>query len=84
MQKMDGKQYHVAVALRENGRLDFYSDFRLVDQSLEGETYTDIQCDFKQFYFRRQGSVSTTSKKGNKIKVGHQSLSASDLFKSAL
>ena len=49
----DDKYFHVAVALRQNGQLDFYSDFRLVDQSLEGEMYLDIECDFKQFYVKR-------------------------------
>ena len=49
----DGKYFHVAVALRKNQQLDFYSDFRLVDQSLEGEKYFDIECDFKQFYVKR-------------------------------
>ena len=47
MQKEDDKYFHVAVAIRENGQLDFYSDFRLVDQSLEGENFVDIECDFK-------------------------------------
>ena len=51
MQEVDGQSYHVAVALRENGQLDFYSDFRLVDQSLATEKFIKIECDFKQFYF---------------------------------
>ena len=58
--------FHVAVAIRENGQLDFYSDFRLVDQSREGQVFIDIECDFKQFYIKKQKTkeeIAANSKK---------------------
>ena len=67
----NGKLFHVAVAIRENGQLDFYSDFRLVDQSLAEEKFVDIECDFKNFYIKR------------KVGDGLGELSAATLFKCA-
>ena len=47
----DGKKLHVAVALRQTGELDFYSDFRLVDRSAAGHKFDKIESNFKAFYF---------------------------------
>jgi hypothetical protein len=43
----------VAVALRSDLSLDFYSDFRHVDSSNKGEKYTEIDADYKQFYIKK-------------------------------
>ena len=48
-----GKGYQVAIVVRQNGRVEFYSDFMLVNEYFN----TDVQCvdvetDFHQFYLK--------------------------------
>ena len=62
------------MALRENYRLDFYSDFRLVDQSLPKDKFIDIEADFKQFYIkkvRNEEEIAADRKAGKKETSDH-------------
>ena len=48
----DGKGYMVGTVLRENGRIEFYSDFMLVEEYYrEKKRCVDIETDAKIFYY---------------------------------
>ena len=67
----NGSKLHVAVALRETGELDFYSDFRLVDRSSpNGVKFDRIESNFKAFYFstKELQDSGADGKKGKKSK----------------
>ena len=67
----NGTKLHVAVALRETGELDFYSDFRLVDRSSpQGVKFDKIESNFKAFYFstKELDDSGADGKKGKKSK----------------
>ena len=47
-----GKRYQVSLALRQNGRIEVYSDFILVNEFYNPQMQcVDIASDFNQFYF---------------------------------
>ena len=49
----EGKLYMVGVALRADGRLEFYSDFMLVEEYFNPyKPCDDIDCDFDLFYYK--------------------------------
>ena len=48
-----GKKYQVAIAIRENGRIEFYSDFILVNEYTNPRLQCiDIESDFDKFYLK--------------------------------
>ena len=48
-----GLWYHVALALRMNGRVEVYSDFRLVHEFYDAcNQIVDIETDLNQFYIK--------------------------------
>ena len=48
-----GKNYHVALVLRENGAFESYSDFLLVNQFYDKRKQcVDIATDFSQFFLK--------------------------------
>ena len=48
-----GKGYQVAIVVRQNGRVEFYSDFMLVNEYFNTNVQcVDVETDFHQFYLK--------------------------------
>jgi hypothetical protein len=49
----EDKLYNISLVLRENGRVETYSDFMLTDETTEEESQIiDIETDFEYFYIK--------------------------------
>ena len=73
----------MAVALREDDSLDFYSDFRHVDSSNKGDRFTEIATDFKQFYIKKW-TGEKTKKVDTPLGKIEETVQTYEVFKCAL